>query len=107
MKHKVYKDTSSWRYCFIKGDKINLENILEKTKKEIIKNIPLETITKTVRTLGDSTRSVYPEYYIILMSSIESFKIYKESTLNLLNNLYKLFFDWFLYKSIIHQIKNQ
>jgi len=99
MKHKVYKGTSSWRYCFIKGDNITLEKILEKTKKEIIKNIPLETITKTIRTLGHSARGVYPEYYIILMSGIESFKIYKESTFNLLNsskdyiqNLYKLFF---------------
>jgi len=87
---------------FLKGDNISLEKIvetLEKTKEETIKHIPVETITKTIRILGDSVKGVYPEYYIILNSSIESFKLYKENAFNLLNNykdhiynLYKLFF---------------
>lgn len=66
----------------------SLEETSRKTKFKPVKYakyVPIEKILKTLGAVQESTRTVYPEYYIILMSGVQSFRMYKEHIMNGLN----------------------
>lgn len=85
---KVYKSLIFYLTVFGSVN-IDLENIVKgseaKKEERFSRYLPTQKISKTLCTVKDSLRSVYPEYYIIFSGCIDTWNVYKEPVLSHLN----------------------